>query len=67
MKRGIYINRNHPILNYGQTGIFDSKKMHFYPDGGAFFKTDKKENLKYFLCERNDVWFDEDGYVNLYI
>lgn len=67
MKISIYINRNHPILKYGQTGVFDSKNSRFYPHGGATCKTTKgkTESVLYFFTERNHVWFDEDGYVDL--
>jgi hypothetical protein len=67
MKISIYINRNHPILKYGQTGVFDSKNSRFYPHGGATCKTTKgkTESVLYLLTERNHVWFDEDGYVDL--
>ena len=67
MKIAIYINRNHPILKYGQTGVVDSKNSRFYPHGGATCKTTKgkTESVLYLLTERNNVWFDEDGYVDL--
>ena len=67
MKTAIYINRNHPILKYGQTGVVDSKNTRFYPHGGATCKTTKGKTKPalYFLCEREHIWFEEDGYVNL--
>jgi hypothetical protein len=67
MKIAIYINRNHPILKYGQTGVVDSKNTRFYPHGGVTCKTTKGKNKPalYFLCEREHIWFEEDGYVNL--
>ena len=67
MKRAIYINRNSPILNYGQTGKFDSKTNRFYPDGGATYKNAKGKTIKplYFMPDRSHIWFDEDGYSNL--
>ena len=67
MKLAIYINRNHPILNYGQTGMFDSRNSRFYPDGGATYKNPKGKtmNALYFIADRSHIWFDEDGYYNL--
>lgn len=67
MKRAIYINRNHPILKYGRTGMFNSKTLRFYPDGGSFYKNTKGKVVEvlYFLTEKNHVWLDEEGYAHL--
>jgi len=56
MKRAIYINRKNPVFSYGLTGLYCEKKKIFKFDGEALYCLD---------CPRTDVWYDEDGYMNL--
>jgi hypothetical protein len=55
MKRAVYINRDNPVFGYGLTGFYCEKKKVFKFDGEVYSLN----------CPRTDVWYDEDGYVNL--
>jgi hypothetical protein len=56
-KRGIFVSRNHETLSFGHTGIADTDAS---SKDGYWFLADGMERAK--LVDKNDVWFDEDGY-----
>lgn len=53
-QRAVFINRQHPELNFGMIGDYYESGL-FYVDG--------YKNA--FDINREDVWFDSDGYFNL--
>ena len=58
--RAVFVGRNHETLSYGYTGVAFTDAS---SGRGYWFRADGLETA--INVPKNEIWFDEDGYVDL--